>query len=153
MELYKLLYIILYSIHISVMRPRVIGNNAHGGVSKSFRTGRLERELQVVQFSASRRSCIAILWFSLASFAVIILCVASQLVFIVAVVCLVIDSVRKLLNTPSYIRKSSKTLLSDTEASCFFKRTTTVVFASRCWSWWVTFALFNQITWIKQTEE
>jgi hypothetical protein len=30
------------------------------GVSKSFRTGRLERELQMVQLSAIRCSCIAI---------------------------------------------------------------------------------------------
>jgi hypothetical protein len=30
-------------------------------VSKSFRTGRLELELQMVQFSATRSSCIAIL--------------------------------------------------------------------------------------------
>jgi type IV secretory pathway TrbL component len=31
------------------------------GVSKSFRTGRLERELQMVQLSATRCRCIAIL--------------------------------------------------------------------------------------------
>jgi hypothetical protein len=31
------------------------------GVSKSFRTGRLERELQIIQFSATRCSFIAIL--------------------------------------------------------------------------------------------
>jgi hypothetical protein len=31
------------------------------GVSKSFRTGRLDRELQLVQLSATRYSCIAIL--------------------------------------------------------------------------------------------
>jgi hypothetical protein len=31
------------------------------GVSKSFRTGRLERELQMVQLSATRCDCIAIL--------------------------------------------------------------------------------------------
>jgi hypothetical protein len=46
------------------------------GVSKSFRTGRLERELQMVQLSATRCSCIAILWDSLVSFAAISLCVA-----------------------------------------------------------------------------
>jgi hypothetical protein len=33
----------------------------HDGVSKSFRTGRLERELQMVQLSATKCSCIAIL--------------------------------------------------------------------------------------------
>jgi hypothetical protein len=52
-------------------------------VSKSFRTGCLERELHVVQLSATRCSCIAILWVSLVSFAAIILCVASQRVLIV----------------------------------------------------------------------
>jgi hypothetical protein len=51
-------------------------------VSRSFRTGILERELQMVQFSATRCSCIAILRASLVSFAAIILCVASQQVFI-----------------------------------------------------------------------
>jgi hypothetical protein len=33
----------------------------HEGVSKSFRTGRLEQELQMVQLSATGFSCIAIL--------------------------------------------------------------------------------------------
>jgi hypothetical protein len=33
----------------------------YDGVSKSFRTGRLERELQMVQLSATKCSCIAIL--------------------------------------------------------------------------------------------
>jgi hypothetical protein len=73
----------------------------HERVSKSFRTGRLERELQMVQLSATRCSCIAILWVSLMSFAAITLCVASQQVFIV-VVYFVIDLTRKLLDTPSY---------------------------------------------------
>jgi len=36
----------------------------YASVSKSFRTGRLERELQVVQLSATRCRCIAILWVS-----------------------------------------------------------------------------------------
>jgi hypothetical protein len=40
-------------------------------VTKSFRTGRLERELQMVQLSANRCSCTAILWVSLVSFAAI----------------------------------------------------------------------------------
>jgi hypothetical protein len=47
-------------------------------VSKSVRTGRLERELQMVQLSATRCSCVAILWVSLVSFAAIALYVASQ---------------------------------------------------------------------------
>jgi hypothetical protein len=56
------------------------------GVSKSFRTGCLERELQMVQLSATRCSCITTLWVSLFSFAAITFCVTSQQVFIVAVV-------------------------------------------------------------------
>jgi hypothetical protein len=52
-------------------------------VSKSIRTGRLERELQMVQLSATRCSCIAILWVSILSFPAITLCVASQRVFII----------------------------------------------------------------------
>jgi len=72
------------------------------GVSKSFRTGRLERELQTVQLSAMKYNCIAILWVSLVSFTAIILFVASQRVF-VFVVCFVIDSVRKLLDAPWHI--------------------------------------------------
>jgi len=71
-------------------------------VPKSFRTGRLERELQIIQLSATRCNCIVILWVSLVSFAAITLCVASQREFIVALVYFVIDSVRKLLDTPSY---------------------------------------------------
>jgi hypothetical protein len=76
------------------------------GVSKSFRTGRLDRELQMVQLSATRCNCIVILWVSLVSFAAITLCVASQREFIVALVYFVIDSDRKLLDTPSYISSS-----------------------------------------------
>jgi hypothetical protein len=72
-----------------------------GGLSKSFRTGRLERGLKVLQLSATRCSCIAILWVCLVSFVAISLCVSSQRVFIV-VVYFVIDSVRKLLDIPSY---------------------------------------------------
>jgi hypothetical protein len=72
------------------------------GVSKSFRTGHLAPELQTVQLSTTRCSCFAILWVILASFAAITLCVASQAVFII-VVYFVIDSVRKLLDTPSYM--------------------------------------------------
>jgi hypothetical protein len=45
----------------------------HEGVSKSFRTGRLDLELQMVQLCATRCSCIAILWVSLVNFAAITL--------------------------------------------------------------------------------
>jgi hypothetical protein len=75
------------------------------GLSKSFRTVHLERELQLVQLSATTCSCIAILWVSLVSFAAITLFVASQRLFIV--VYFVIDSVRKLLDTPSYVHIDS----------------------------------------------
>jgi hypothetical protein len=75
------------------------------GISKSFRTDRLERELQMVQLSATRCSCITILWVTLVSFAAITLCVASQRVFVV-VVYFVIDSVRKLVDTPSCLVNS-----------------------------------------------
>jgi hypothetical protein len=65
-------------------------------VSKSFRTGRLEEELQMIQLSAIRYICIAILWVSLISFAAITLCVVSQRVFIVVSAYLVIHSDRKI---------------------------------------------------------
>jgi hypothetical protein len=49
------------------------------------------------------------------SFATITLCVTSQRVFVVAaVVYFVIDSVRKLLDTPSYIHLSHKTRKEET---------------------------------------
>jgi hypothetical protein len=74
----------------------------HKSVSKSFRTGHLARELQMVKLSATRCSYIAVLWVSLVSFVAITFCVASQRVFIVVSIYFVIDSVRKLLDTPSY---------------------------------------------------
>jgi hypothetical protein len=59
-------------------------------------TVRLQRELQMVRISATRCSCIAILWVSLVSFAAITPCVPSQRVFIVLSAYFIIDSVRKL---------------------------------------------------------
>jgi hypothetical protein len=53
------------------------------GVSKCFRTDRMERELQMVKLSATSCSCISISWVSLVSFAAITLCIASQRVVIV----------------------------------------------------------------------
>jgi hypothetical protein len=53
-------------------------NSPYEGVSKSFRTGSLERELQMVHLSATRYSCINILCVSLVSFAATTLCIASQ---------------------------------------------------------------------------
>jgi hypothetical protein len=43
-------------MNLSALRP-----NYYESVSKSFRTDRLERELQTVQLSATTCSCIAIL--------------------------------------------------------------------------------------------
>jgi hypothetical protein len=63
----------------------------------------------MVQLSATRCSCATILRVSIVSFATIILCVASQRVFIVVRICFVIDSVRKLLDTPSYMCRAYKT--------------------------------------------
>jgi hypothetical protein len=70
-------------------------------VSKSFRTGHLEQELQMVQLSATRCSCITIVLVTLVSFAAITLCVNSQ-VFIVVSIYFIINSVQKLLDTSSY---------------------------------------------------
>jgi hypothetical protein len=76
-------------------------SSQYQGISKSFRIGRMERELQMVQLSATRCSCIAILWVSIVSSAAITICVASERVFIV--VYFVIGSFQKLLDTASYI--------------------------------------------------
>jgi len=72
------------------------------GVTKSFRIGRLERELKMVQLYATRYSFIAILWVSLVSFAALTLFVDSQWLFIVVSIYFVIESVRKRLDTHLY---------------------------------------------------
>jgi hypothetical protein len=102
------------------VREILLFNVLYEGVSRGFRTGRLEREQQMIQLSAARCSCIAILLVSLVSFAAITLCVASKRVFII--VYFVIDSVRELLDTPSYInskQQKDKTGLSVTSCSVF----------------------------------
>jgi hypothetical protein len=71
------------SLHGAYIRETMGKQTVCEGVFKSFRTGRLERELKMVQLSATRCSCIAILWARLVSFAAITLCVASQRMFIV----------------------------------------------------------------------
>jgi hypothetical protein len=63
----------------------------------------------MVQLSATRCSCIAILRVSLVGFVAITLCVASQRVILKVSVYFVIDSVRKLLDTPSYGLKDGPT--------------------------------------------
>jgi hypothetical protein len=60
----------------------------------------------MVQLSGTRCNCIAILWVSLVNLSAITRYVASQRVFIVVSVYFVADSVRKLLDTPSYITPS-----------------------------------------------
>jgi hypothetical protein len=59
---------LVYNYHIT-LRNNPENNEMYEGVTKSFRTGRLERELQMVQLSATRCSCIAVLWVNLVSFA------------------------------------------------------------------------------------
>jgi hypothetical protein len=101
-------------------------------VSKSFRTGRSERELQMVQLSATRCSCIAILLGTVVSFAAIssvlllnefsLLLLLLLLLFVV-VVYFVIDSVRENLDTPSYANYPTKsTLVFFITKSYFFRR-------------------------------
>jgi hypothetical protein len=86
----------LYCLSISIITTMLmLKEYTYEGVSKSFRTGPRERKLQMVQLSATKCSC-------LVSFAAISLCVASQRVITKACVCLIIDSGRKLLDTPSY---------------------------------------------------
>jgi hypothetical protein len=86
-----------------------VSSCVYGGVSKRFRTGRQERELQIVQLSVTRCRFIAIL-LVLASFTAITLCVAYQRVIPKLSVYFVIDSVRKLLDTLSYICSPLKLL-------------------------------------------
>jgi hypothetical protein len=94
----------LHLINNSSNVPFFYNYRPYEGVSKSFQTGRLEQELQMVQLSATRCSYIAILWASLVSFAAITLCVISQWVFIVASIYFVTDSVQERLDTPLYIQ-------------------------------------------------
>jgi len=71
------------------------------GASKGIRTGRLEIELQIVQLSATKCSCTAILWLSLVSCATIALWRRQQRVISKVSIYFVIDSVRKLLDSLS----------------------------------------------------
>jgi hypothetical protein len=92
----------VHKFYLMIAAAILFSELMYEGVFISFRTGRLGQELQMVQLSATKCNCIAILWVSIVSFAAIILCVASQQVFIVVVVDFVMDSVPKLLDTPSY---------------------------------------------------
>jgi hypothetical protein len=77
------------------------GLSKYDGVSKSFRTGCLERELQMMHLSATRCSCIAMSQSSefcrhnpLCCYSASVYCYKRIFRY---------DSVRKLLDTPSYI--------------------------------------------------
>jgi hypothetical protein len=94
----------------SVRSTVSICSDKYEGVSKSFRTGHLERELQMVQLSATVCSCNAILWVSLVSFAAITLCVVSQWLIPKVSVYFVTDSLRKLLDTPLYMEPGAESL-------------------------------------------
>jgi len=83
-------------------------NNKYEGVSRSFRTGHLERELEIIQLSATRRSFTVILWVSLVSFDATTLFFSSEQAFIVLSIYFFIDSVRKLLDSPSYLERGSE---------------------------------------------
>jgi hypothetical protein len=69
--------------YCSLSMRLLLDSYACEGVFRKFRICRLERELQIVQLSATRCSRIAILWVSLVSFGTITLYVVSQRVFIV----------------------------------------------------------------------
>jgi len=97
--------------HFPVYLGNKNGNSlqfVYESASISFRTGHLERELQMEQLCATRCSCIAILWVNLVSFAAIIPFIASQRVFIVLSLYFAIDSVRRLLDISSqtFVKKS-----------------------------------------------
>jgi hypothetical protein len=103
----------------SLYRLRYLGSYGNDvkmtyeGVSKSFRTDRMERELQTVQLSATRCSCNATLWVSLVSSPAITHCVVSQRVFVVVVVVyfaiyLFRNRIRHMVNTDTKPRNNNR---------------------------------------------
>jgi hypothetical protein len=76
---------LFWSIVPDLSRSLLSCDAVYKSVSRSFRTGSLKREMQMIQLSTNRCSYIAVLWVSLVSFAFITLCVASQRVFIVVI--------------------------------------------------------------------
>jgi hypothetical protein len=112
------------------------------GCIKSFRTGRLERGLQLVQLSATRCSCIAILWVSLVSSVAITLCVVSRWGFVFY---FVVDSVRKFWIHPHIITVKIKWLWNARNRDSSVSIETTLhsrrpVFTSRKKQWWDFFS-------------
>jgi hypothetical protein len=98
--LYRPLYP-LSGVCLAILLSAIMYVSTYEGVSKSFRTGRLVRELQMVQLFATKCSCISILWVSRVSFAIITLCVASQRVFMFVSVYFIMAQFGKLLDIPS----------------------------------------------------
>jgi hypothetical protein len=86
---------------------------AYEGVSKSFRTCRPERELQMVQLSSTRYSSIVILLVSLVSFAAVTLWKGQKRVIPQVSLYFVIDSVRKRLDTPLHHKHVYTRQISD----------------------------------------
>jgi hypothetical protein len=92
-------YLLISNVrYMTCLRAPLIPTHLHvrGSIQKFPDWPPGNRELQIVQLSATRCSCIAILWVSLVNFAAITLCVASQRVIPNVGVYFVIDSVRKL---------------------------------------------------------
>jgi hypothetical protein len=69
--LYQLQCFITFLWFVMSLLPKSKNSWNYEGASKSFRIGRLERGLQMVQLSATRCSYISVLWVSLVSFAAI----------------------------------------------------------------------------------
>jgi hypothetical protein len=79
----------------------------------------VERVLQMVQLSATRCSCIAILFVSLVSFVAITLCVASQRVFVI-VAYFIMDYVRKPLDATLYMKHYSESDITEYSTDTIF---------------------------------
>jgi hypothetical protein len=115
-----------------------IKNSSYKGVSRSFKTCCLEQELQMVKLSATRCSCITILWVSVVHFATITFCVASQQVFVIVYF---INKVRKLLDTPLYKWNPTyefNTLPNHISPECLIKV---------CWLTWFCYGI-REIMWL-----
>jgi hypothetical protein len=106
---------------------------SYEGVYKSFRTGRLERELQVVQLFATRCSCIAIMWVSSSEFChhKLLYCFSTTVYFCC---CLFrYDSVRELFGTPSYAYREQHLQFCNA-ANCSIVRLLTIKRNSNKWN-------------------
>jgi hypothetical protein len=145
-DMCKLDQAILYCLEKSPTKSTFIRSKVteYEGVTKSIRTGRQERELQKVELSATRCSCIAILWVSIGSFVAITLLFASQRVFIVVSLYFIIDSVRKLLDTPLYNTVTSNILQLCRILFCFLFDVHKITYLSFNCSVWESVRNFEQ---------